>query len=498
MKSVFSLVCGILVIVSLYLPWWNFGIEVSGWEVLGETELWWVGNTGPIITLVGGIVLIGCALAALIVTRFRSEAKNVFAVLRILPRIAAFLVVMGAVWYIIDARDSDMRGCGGILPFDWTGFGTWLAIEAGLGGLLVGVTVPSRSKMWRREYGESVSKGSPMTSGVRDYSFHEDRLAGPVRAYGSAKEHFNRASDSQSAGKDSQAVVEYDTAIKLDPNYTLAYFNRGTLLLSQGNKKDAIADFEKVIELSDDPDLAKMARHRINEASVTSDEKESGSVMQGGQLESGEKVPVVDPHSLAKNHFDRACDYEARGDDDRAIQAYTQAIDSDSKYSLAYFNRGSLRLLRGSAPEAITDFEKVLKLSTDDNLTRMAQKRLDEAMATLNQEVSAPELARQSDESTAGDKGSDLGSTARYHFNRARDCESKGDDELAIAAYSQAIVSEPDKAIAYFNRGSLHLLHENKAEAIADFEKVIELSDDDNMVEMAQNRISELNEQEWD
>lgn len=433
MKSVFSLVCGILVIVALCLPWWDLKIftslggqraivsEISGWEALGETELWWIGNTGPIITLVGGIVLIGCALAALIVIRFKSEAKNVFAVLRILPRIAGFLVVMGAVWYMIDARNADVSGCGGILPFDGTGFGTWLAIAAGLGGLFVGVSVPSVAQMWRREYGVSIAKGSPVAPGIRGYSFHEDRLAGPARSYGSAKEHFNRASDSQSAGKDSQAVVEYDTAIKIDPNYTLAYFNRGTLLLSQGNKKDAIADFEKVIELSDDPDLAKMARHRINESSVTSDEKESGSVMQGGQLESGEKVPVVDPRGLAKSHFDRACDYEARGDDDRAIQAYTQAIDSDSKYSLAYFNRGSLRLLRGNTPEAITDFEKVIKLSTDDNLIHMARKRLDEALAILNEQTATPVLDQQPDEATAVNEEIDLGSTAKYHFNRARD-----------------------------------------------------------------------------
>ncbi|MFC2028171.1 tetratricopeptide repeat protein, partial [Chloroflexota bacterium] len=72
------------------------------------------------------------------------------------------------------------------------------------------------------------------------------------------------------------------------------------------------------------------------------------------------------------------------------------------------------------------------------------------------------------------------------------------DDEQAIVAYGQAIVSEPDNAMAYFNRGSLYLLRENKAEAIADFGKVIEISDDDNMVEMAQDRISELNDQEWD
>lgn len=497
MRSIFSLLCGILAMVSLSLWWWDYSIEVSGWEVLGETDLWWVGTTGPILTLVGGIFMILCALTALVVTRWLPKAEKAFTFLRIFSRIAGLLVVTGAVWYMVDARDGNVDGATGFLV-DGAGTGVWLSIAAGLGGLFVGVSVPSVTKMWRREYAESIAKGSPVAAGVRGYGFREDRLAGPTRSYGSAKEHFNRASDFQSVGRELQAVVEYDAAIKIDPNYTLAYFNRGSLLLSQGKKLDAIVDFERVIELSDDPDLAKMARHRINEARKTSVEKTVGPGMQMDQAESGEKKPAVDHSGLAKNHFDRACDYEARGDDERAIQAYTQAIDSDSKYSLAYFNRGSLSLLKGNVHEAIADFEKVIKLSAGDNLIHMARKRLDEALAILNEKTATPVLDQQSDETTAVNEETDFGSAAKSHFDQARDYEARGDDEQAIAAYGQAIVSEPDNAMAYFNRGSLYLLHENKAEAIADFGKVIEISDDDNMVEMAQDRISELNEQEWD
>jgi len=290
MKSVFSLIFGLLVIVALSLPWWDMEIflmpswegqtaivsEISGWEALGETELWWIGNTGPIITLVGGIVLIACALAALIVTRWFSKAENVIAVLRILPRIAGFLVVMGVVWYMIDARNANISGCGGILPFDGTGFGTWLAVAAGFGGLFVGVSVPSVTQMWRREYGEQVAKSSPVAHGLRSYGYHADKIASSKGDYSSAKDHFNRASDFQSIGKDVEAIIEYDTAIRHDPKYTLAYFNRGSLLLSQGKKLDAMVDFEKVIELADDPDLVKMARQRLKKASGKSDEKDTG------------------------------------------------------------------------------------------------------------------------------------------------------------------------------------------------------------------------------
>ncbi|MCP4610652.1 MAG: hypothetical protein GY845_18230, partial [Planctomycetes bacterium] len=120
MRTVISLLFGILVMVALSLPWWDMELfitsslgdeiaivaEVSGWEALGETDLWWVGSIGPIITLVGGLVLIGCALAALVISKWFSEAENVIGVLRILPHFAGFLVVMGAVWYMIDARNT--------------------------------------------------------------------------------------------------------------------------------------------------------------------------------------------------------------------------------------------------------------------------------------------------------------------------------------------------------------------------------------------------------
>ncbi len=382
MKSVFSLLCGILAMVALSLPWWDMDIrwegrtivsEISGWEALGETGLWWVGNIGPIITLVGGIVLIGCALAAFAIVKWYSEAENAIAVLRILPHLAGFLVVMGAVWYIFDARNTGVSGCGSILPFDVAGFGTWLAIGAGLGGLFVGVTVPSAAQMWRREYAQSVSKGSPTALGVRSHTYREDRLVDPAKAHGSAKEHFTRAGDYQSAGKHFQAIVEYDTAIMLDPNYTLAYFNRGAVLLLQGKKLDAITDFEKVLELSDDDDLIRMTQKRIEEAS-TSDIEEPEPATPTNSISQSE----FDPGGVAKDHFNRACDYEARGDDARAITAYSQAIGAEPRYVMAYYNRGSLLLFQNKKAGAVVDFEKVLELSDDEHLTRMARSRIDD------------------------------------------------------------------------------------------------------------------------
>ena len=373
--------------VALSLPWWDMELfftsswggrttvvsEISGWEALGETDLWWIGNVGPIIALVGGILMIVCALTSLIVTRLKPDAENVFAVLRIFPHVAGFMAVMGAVWYILDARNTGVSGCGSILPFDVAGVGTWLAIGAGLGGLFVGVTVPSMAQMWRRGYAENISKGSPIAPELRRYTHREARLTGPGRIHGSAKEHFTRGGDYQSAGKYFQAIVEYDTAIRLDPNYTLAYFNRGVVLSIQGERENAIADFQKVLELSDDDDLIRMTKNRIEEARK-SDIEESSDMTSTDEV----KQPEIDPSDVAKDHFNRACDYEARGDDTRAITAYSQAIGVEPRYVMAYYNRGSLLVFQNKKADAIADFEKVIELSDDENLIKMARKRINE------------------------------------------------------------------------------------------------------------------------
>ncbi len=49
-----------------------------------------------------------------------------------------------------------------------------------------------------------------------------------------------------------RAIADYNLAIKLDPNYTLAYYGRGFVYKSKGKKDKAIEDFNKFIQLNND------------------------------------------------------------------------------------------------------------------------------------------------------------------------------------------------------------------------------------------------------
>jgi|GEM_PF-2191026 hypothetical protein len=76
-----------------------------------------------------------------------------------------------------------------------------------------------------------------------------------------------------------------------------------------------------LLELSDDDDLIRMTQNRIEEASA-SDFEEPAEATSPDKVTQSE----FDPGGVAKDHFNRACDYEARGDDARAITTYSQAI----------------------------------------------------------------------------------------------------------------------------------------------------------------------------
>ena len=58
--------------------------------------------------------------------------------------------------------------------------------------------------------------------------------------------------------------------------------------------------------------------------------------------------------------------------------------------------------------------------------------------------------------------------------------------------FTKAIELDPNDALAYYNRGLVHKLLGKKAEAIADFEKCIQLSQDPSLIQAAKHEIEEL------
>jgi tetratricopeptide (TPR) repeat protein len=59
----------------------------------------------------------------------------------------------------------------------------------------------------------------------------------------------NLADDLARKGRSDEAMVHYEEAIRLQPDYAEAYYNRGNVLYAKGRIDEAIADFEKTLQI---------------------------------------------------------------------------------------------------------------------------------------------------------------------------------------------------------------------------------------------------------
>jgi len=83
---------------------------------------------------------------------------------------------------------------------------------------------------------------------------------------------------------------------------------------------------------------------------------------------------------------------------------------------------------------------------------------------------------------------------AREHFMKAAEYKSRKEYQQAISAYGEAIDADPNYALAFFNRASLYVLQGQTDEALNDFRKVMEISEDPDLSGMAQRRINDLSQ----
>jgi len=138
-------------------------------------------------------------------------------------------------------------------------------------------------------------------------------------------------------------------------------------------------------------------------------------------------------------YSNRGLAYLARRDLDRAIAAYDRAIALKPDYTEAYSNRGLVYAAKRDIERAIPNYDRITQLRPCD---------------------------------------------PQAYLNRGNTYNQKGDHERAIAL-------DPDDAKTCYLRGGAYCKKGAKDRAIADFGKVLELSDDLAVVGAARKRLEE-------
>ena len=200
-------------------------------------------------------------------------------------------------------------------------------------------------------------------------------------------------------------------------------------------------------------------------------EFESGNVLMVlGQIEAAIKaysdtIELNPRYSVA--YTNRGIVYVSKGEYDLAIKDFNTAIELNPNDFFAYNNRGNVYSDTGDVKQAIENFNEAIKRKFDyaeayNNRGNAYRKKhyFERAIADFNTAIKLePDFA-----------GAYNSRGAAYY--------ERGNSEKAIEDFDTAIKLEPDFASPYINRGRAHGRKGKVAEAISDFNKVIELKPD--------------------
>ena len=254
------------------------------------------------------------------------------------------------------------------------------------------------------------------------------------------------------------AVMSFDNAIRINPDYFQAHNNKGNALKEEGKFEAAEICYTKALQINPEYFEAHANLAKIRQLQGNLEEA----------IESYEQAVNLKPESF-ELHLDMAKALTANGQLEVAVQSYRAAIQLNREHSDAHFKSSVILLELGRFEEAEVDLIETISLKPGHydallNLGLVQKKlgKLEEAEASYRKV-----LAIRPNSSEAYNN---LGNTLDLQ-DRLREAE---------ASFMQAIVINPNFVEAYSNLGAL--LHKlgRLEEAKANYKKAINLYPDSN------------------
>jgi len=158
----------------------------------------------------------------------------------------------------------------------------------------------------------------------------------------------------------SEALSDFDRAVRLSPNLPELLFSRGFTYDAFGRPEKAIADFDRALEL--DPDYGS-AFHRRGLSLLAMGRDEAAL----RDLTKAIALCPADPDIP----YDRGGYFADRRMFKEACIDYSEAIRLRPTYQVAYANRGSVLSEMGKIAEAIADLRMAVKLDPADGIAHL-------------------------------------------------------------------------------------------------------------------------------
>ena len=173
----------------------------------------------------------------------------------------------------------------------------------------------------------------------------------PVATGPKADDFYIQGNEKYNKGDYQGALVAYNQAIQLNPNYAKAYSNRGLARYQSGDKQRAIQDYNQALKIN--PNDVPAYYNRGNARSGLGDKQ--------GAIADYNRALEINPN-LADTYLNRGMFRFILKDYQGAIADYNRALRINPNYSYAYFLRGNARADSEAYQVAIQDYQKAADL----------------------------------------------------------------------------------------------------------------------------------------
>lgn len=164
----------------------------------------------------------------------------------------------------------------------------------------------------------------------------------------------------------------------------------------------------------------------------------------------------------AEEWFNQGDDFDDKGEKEKAIYCFDQAIALNPDYHAAHYNKGLCLSSQGKKGEAIECYEKVISIIPND------------AMAYYSKGSALDDLGKKQEAIVWYDKAISLDSNyLEPLFNKACILDDMGEKEQAVEWYDKVINLDPNYENAFYNKAILLSSIGRKEEAIKCFDQVI-------------------------
>lgn len=252
-------------------------------------------------------------------------------------------------------------------------------------------------------------------------------------------------------GSFQEALVLYDHAIALNPEFTEAWSNRGSVLSKLDRQEEALESLGRALQI--DPQFIDALNNKAL-VLISLDQSEQA-------LDTYEKIIQSDPGNVAArcSHAKLLLTLDRSA---QAIDSINIAIDQLPKKAALHKTLASILRSTGQTTKALKAYEKAIELDPDDYLAMSHQAsvlgelgRTEDYLAACNKVLELnPDFV-----SGYNDRG-----VALYQLDRV---------EEAVESYSTAVELQPDFTLAYINLGNSLGKLERLDEAIACYDQAL-------------------------